>query len=129
MKGLSVRQPWALLLVQGVKDVENRSWGTEYRGPLLIHAPKAIEVIAYSYLLGRGIELPPFGDLKSGVILGSVDLVDCTQRQSSKWHEDRQWGWYVQTPVEFEQAIPWRGHLGLFEVSDEVLAAAGCKKS
>jgi ASCH domain len=35
---LSVRQPWAWLIVNGVKDNENRSWRTDHRGPLLIHA-------------------------------------------------------------------------------------------
>lgn len=38
MKYLTVRQPWAWLLVNGHKDIENRSWPTKYRGPLLIHA-------------------------------------------------------------------------------------------
>ena len=38
MKALSVRQPWAHLIVTGIKRVENRFWETPYRGPLLIHA-------------------------------------------------------------------------------------------
>ena len=38
MRVLSVRQPWASLLVRGVKDIENRTWSTTYRGPVLIHA-------------------------------------------------------------------------------------------
>jgi len=38
LKTLSVKQPWAALLCAGVKDVENRSWKTGYRGTLLIHA-------------------------------------------------------------------------------------------
>ncbi|HHY88739.1 MAG TPA: ASCH domain-containing protein, partial [Chloroflexi bacterium] len=40
MKALSVRQPWAWLIAQGYKTVENRTWATNYRGPLLIHAGK-----------------------------------------------------------------------------------------
>jgi len=38
MKVLSVKQPWAWLIVEGIKPVENRSWNTAHRGPLLIHA-------------------------------------------------------------------------------------------
>ncbi len=38
MKTLSVKQPWSTLICTGIKDVENRTWRTEYRGPLLIHA-------------------------------------------------------------------------------------------
>jgi hypothetical protein len=38
MKILSVRQPWASLIVNGFKDVENRTWPTRYRGRILVHA-------------------------------------------------------------------------------------------
>jgi len=38
MKTLSVQQPWATLLCAGIKDVENRSWDTTFRGTVLIHA-------------------------------------------------------------------------------------------
>ena len=38
MRVLSVRQPWASLLVRGVKRIEIRSWDTDYRGTLAIHA-------------------------------------------------------------------------------------------
>jgi hypothetical protein len=40
MKALSIRQPYATLVCAGVKDVENRSWSTKYRGRLLIHASR-----------------------------------------------------------------------------------------
>jgi hypothetical protein len=38
MRALTIRQPWAWLIVHGHKDLENRTWCTSYRGPLLIHA-------------------------------------------------------------------------------------------
>jgi len=38
MRAVTIRQPWAELIVRGEKDVENRSWRTRHRGPLLIHA-------------------------------------------------------------------------------------------
>jgi len=38
MKAISLLQPWATLVVTGVKTIETRSWGTKYRGPILIHA-------------------------------------------------------------------------------------------
>jgi|ERR1700758_4475866 hypothetical protein len=37
MKVIVIRQPWAWLIVNGFKDIENRSWRTRYRGPLMIH--------------------------------------------------------------------------------------------
>ena len=45
MKTLSVRQPWANLIVRGIKDIENRSWKTNFRGRILIHAPNKSEPI------------------------------------------------------------------------------------
>src|SRR5436189_5084024 len=38
MKALSVRQPWAWLIVNGYKDIENRDWATKRRGRIWIHA-------------------------------------------------------------------------------------------
>ena len=43
MKAISIRQPWAWLIVHGYKDVENRTWATKYRGPILIHAGKTLD--------------------------------------------------------------------------------------
>jgi hypothetical protein len=40
MKVISIRQPWAELIVRGKKDIENRTWNTCYRGPLAIHPPR-----------------------------------------------------------------------------------------
>ncbi|NBF09766.1 ASCH domain-containing protein [Pseudomonas sp. Fl4BN1] len=42
MKALSIRQPWAWLIIHGGKDVENRSWHTKYRGRFLVHASKGM---------------------------------------------------------------------------------------
>mgnify|MGYP002359850962 FL=1 len=43
MKALSIRQPWAGLIIHGYKDIENRDWPTRYRGPLLVHAPLPLD--------------------------------------------------------------------------------------
>lgn len=40
MKALTLWQPWATLIAIGAKTIETRSWGTDYRGPLAIHAAK-----------------------------------------------------------------------------------------
>jgi hypothetical protein len=37
-KAITLWQPWAYLLVQGIKKFETRGWPTKYRGPLAIHA-------------------------------------------------------------------------------------------
>ena len=38
MKAITIKQPWASLIVHGIKDIENRTWRTNYRGRVLIHA-------------------------------------------------------------------------------------------
>jgi hypothetical protein len=40
MKAITIKQPWAFLIVEGVKDIENRTWKTNFRGRVLIHASK-----------------------------------------------------------------------------------------
>jgi hypothetical protein len=59
MRALSVRQPWATLLVKGTKDVENRSWRVSYRGLLLICAGLRVEPgPEYDFLVASGVEMP-----------------------------------------------------------------------
>lgn len=43
MKTLTLKQPWASLIANGYKKYEFRTWKTNYRGPILIHAGKGIE--------------------------------------------------------------------------------------
>ena len=40
MKAITIKQPWASLIVAGIKDIENRTWKTSFRGRVLIHAAK-----------------------------------------------------------------------------------------
>ena len=67
MKALTIKQPWASLIIYGDKDVENRSWPTSYRGPLLIHAGKGYDVNGDQYI---DAPIP----LEAGGIIGQVDL-------------------------------------------------------
>ena len=71
MKVLTIKQPWATLIMQGDKRFEFRSWQTKYRGELLIHAGKGIDKEALNRLKKY---LPK--ELPSGQILGKVTLVD-----------------------------------------------------
>ena len=43
MKIITLRQPWATLVAEGIKKYEFRSWKTNYRGKILIHAGKSLE--------------------------------------------------------------------------------------
>lgn len=85
MKALSVRQPWAWLIVSGGKDVENRKWKTTYRGPVLIHASRKIDRESYDRLKKEGVNLPPLEKLQTGGIVGQSEIVDCVEVSDSVW--------------------------------------------
>ena len=74
MKVLSLLQPWASLVVMGIKTVETRSWSTNYRGSLLIHAGlrKAGGLILNNSIINQHI--PSFKELPYGGIIGLVTL-------------------------------------------------------
>jgi hypothetical protein len=125
MKVLSVRQPWASLIVLGYKDIENRSWATSYRGPLLIQSSARslpAELRAARGLCGRlGITIPD--DLPLGGIVGITCLVDCVACSDSPWFSGPV-GWKLadSRPLPF---IPLRGQLGLFNPSVALVAQLG----
>ena len=96
MKTLSIKQPWAYLIACGLKDIENRTWKTKYRGKILIHASFKSDNEPYQLFTDeqwREIEknqMDPdvfnsYSDL--GMIIGEVDIVDCVINHSSIWAE------------------------------------------
>lgn len=89
MKALSIRQPWAWLIVNGFKDIENRNWRSFTRGLVLIHAGKAMSEEEYleAFVLAQqnGVMLPPADDLERGGIVGEAEMVDCVTYSDSPW--------------------------------------------
>lgn len=140
MKALSIRQPWAGLIVAGYKDVENRGWFTPYRGQLLIHASRTFEgdmetmrFIASRLDVPTGVailqmRMKPF-DHNRGCIIGAAEIwnmqdIDMMPKDypQSGWRDWDQYGWYLRNPLLFPEPIPFRGQLGLFDVPDELVA-------
>jgi hypothetical protein len=122
MKILVVRQPWAWLIVHGYKDIENRSWRTHYRGPLLIQAAAcepSDEALAAARR--RRVKLPAQFD--TGGIVGMVKVVDCVEASRSKWFEGPL-GWVLADacPLPF---VFHKGRLGLFEADKRLLRRLG----
>lgn len=122
MKALSIRQPWAWLILNAGKDIENRDWPTSVRGRFLIHASKGMTRDEYEdgedtlRVIDKRIELPPFEALERGGIVGSAVLTDCVQKSPSLWFFGR-YGFELRDvlPLPFR---PYRGQLGFFEVDD-----------
>jgi hypothetical protein len=115
LPALSVRQPWAWLIVSGLKDIENRPRRTHYRGPLLIHAGLSLESYNeenVAWLNQKyGIHIPK--ELHTGGIVGIVDVVDCVANHKSEWFIKGNFGWVIanQRRLDFR---PCKGALGIF---------------
>ena len=128
MKVLTIKQPWATLIMQGYKRFEFRSWQTKYRGDLLIHAGKGIDKEALKRLEKY---LPE--ELTTRKILGKVTLVDCI-KMSPEFKEkllkenrdiytkssfQENYGWQMDNVQVFKEPIEAKGHLSLWEYNIE----------
>jgi hypothetical protein len=119
VKVLSIRQPWAWLILTGHKSIENRTWNTHYRGPLYIHAginmhDRPIEDIERQFKIKIDRNAMPMG-----AIIGRVDLVDVVMRSTSSWFEGPV-GFVLRNP-EIIKPVPYRGRQGLFDVPASVV--------
>lgn len=139
MKALSIRQPWAWLILHAGKDIENRDWSSRYPTYLkaccmardgeriLIHAAKGMTRAEYEYALDAthwvsqitplpaGLVMPLFGDLPRGGIVGSARIARVVNRHESPWF----FGpiGLVLTDVRSEPFRPCQGALGFFDVT------------
>jgi len=122
---ISVRQPWAWLIIHAGKDIENRCWPTKFRGPVLIHAAKGMTEMEYreacrfmatdSRLSDALHKLPPMEDLERGGIIGQCEIVDCVTESESPWFMG-EFGFVIRNPQPLEFR-PFRGALNFFKVT------------
>jgi len=117
LKALSIRQPWAWLIVEGWKDIENRNWWTNFRGRFYVHASKTFDVEAYFALSRRAdlnLDLPARAEFHRGGIIGAATLVDCVHQHESGWFEGP-FG-FVLADHQRLKFVPCRGALKFFTV-------------
>lgn len=123
MKALSIRQPWAWLIVHGGKDVENRTWQTQIRGRFLVHASQGMSRQEYfeaaEFARSRGVTLPAFDALVRGGIIGSVELYDCALYSPSPWYMGEV-AWALRDPMPLP-FTPMKGRLRFFNVGLQAL--------
>jgi len=82
MKVLSLKQPWAELVVSGRKQIEIRKWNTNFRGRFLIHSSKISDKDAMKKF--------GFSELDLGCIIGEVELVDVIKYTPKEFEKDRE---------------------------------------
>ena len=112
MKALSIKNPWAWLIVNGHKDIENRNWPTKYRGTVLVHAGKKFDDDSMAFLemhMGITVPLAPF----RGGIIGQVDIVDCVTESDIDWFMGK-YGFVLENAKQFYNPRVCKGMLGFF---------------
>lgn len=120
MKIISIRQPWASLIVHGIKDIENRTWRTNHRGPVLIHASQRVDNVTENELLHRfGVKMPK--KLPTAGVVGVVDVIDCTEDHPSKWFNGEGFGFVLKNARQL-RFQSWPGQLGIREAPPALLA-------
>lgn len=152
MKALTIKQPWASLIAHGIKDIENRTWKTNFRGRIFIHASakpagSTLNLLnqeqqrkweSHLYTLDR---LPGYPE---SAIIGEVDIVDCVINHSSIWAEKTHYpvnpaehpikpifNWVLANPVLYDKPIlNVKGKLSFWEFNpyegkDNVLPPIG----
>jgi len=118
---LSIRQPWAWLILNGGKNIENRTWPTNVRGRVLIHASKGMTRAEYDDAMNFVVTNPripltfappDFNQLERGGLVGEVEIVDCVNKSESPWFFGP-FGFVLRNPVK-KLFLPLKGQLGFF---------------
>lgn len=142
MKALSIRQPWAWLIVRPdltdpatraaafaageIKDIENRTWATKHRGPFLVHAGQTFDMDGYLWVKSRfpKIPLPRLGQYDLGGTIGQAELTDSVPPEKARNGQLKS-RWYMgehafivgnSAPLPFRKV---KGKLNFFEVKPE----------
>jgi ASCH domain len=117
LMALSVRQPWAWLITQGIKDIENRSYRlVTLPKRVLIHASSnfpAIEEEDWTqWNAWAGRKIPLEHDI--GGIVGVATITACMRRHGSVWKDPASWGWVLEDarPLPFREC---KGAVGFFK--------------
>ena len=131
MKVLSLTEPYATLIKTGVKKIETRSWKTNYRGKLYIHASSTKMPKRYkeNYEL---ISLVDLDNLNYGNIICSCDLVDCVEmtdefindikkNRKNEYitgiYSNGRYAWIFKNIKILDNPIKAKGHLGIWNFS------------
>lgn len=119
---LSIRQPWAELILRNRKKIEIRTWESKYRGKVLLHTGKIIDEIS----------MKKYGmtNLFCGGLIGIFNLTAIIPFDRSNWEEWRlhhlsddpfregYYAWIIKDPIRFVKPIEAKGDVGLFQIDD-----------
>ena len=131
MKALSLLQPWASLVAVGAKKIETRSWRTNYRGPLAIHASRGWTMESQDLCDRFRFNLETA--LPFGAIIATADLIDCMSTSDltlTLTMKERAFGdyspgrfaWILANVHRLDAPIHCKGRLGIWDVPAQILA-------
>ena len=153
MKALTLTQPWATLIAIGAKRIETRSWGTDFRGPLAIHAAKGLGPVGGMRGLTEQCDVPVFAralrqmghhehenPLPRGAIIAVATLANVrridmklraeVQSQTVTPNEiefgdytSGRYAWILENVEALPEPIPCNGALSLWDIPSEIMAA------
>lgn len=127
MKVLSLTEPYATLIKNGIKTIETRSWKTNYRGKLYIHA-SSTKISKECKDNKELMSLVNINELNYGNIICSCDIVDCVemtdefiekiQRNRSEYisgvYSKGRYAWILENIEVLEKPIKAKGYLGIW---------------
>ena len=124
MKVLSIKEPFATLIKDGVKIYETRSWKTNYRGEIYIHASLSLSKSERVESANKYLK----SEIKPGFILCKCELVDCIpmtdefikyiNKETSEYdyglYSEGRYAWKLKVLEVFDEPIPAKGKLGIW---------------
>lgn len=124
MKVLSIKEPFAALIKDGVKIYETRSWKTNYRGEIYIYASLSLSKSERLESASKYLK----SEIKPGCILCKCELVDCIpmtdefikyiNEETSEYdyglYSEGRYAWKLRVLEVLEKPIPAKGKLGIW---------------
>lgn len=131
MKVISIIEPWASLIKEGIKEIETRSWKTNYRGKIYIHASLK-KVSKKDERINNLVSLLEDKDFKYGHIIAEAELVDCIYMDEQFLKEIKEnkqeyicgeyslgrYAWKLSNIKVLDKPIPAKGNLGIWNYND-----------
>lgn len=131
MKVISIIEPWASLIKEGIKEIETRSWKTNYRGKIYIHASLK-KVSKKDERINNLVSLLEDKDFKYGHIIAEAELVDCIYMDEQFLKEIKEnnqeyicgeyslgrYAWKLSNIKVLDKTIPAKGNLGIWNYND-----------
>lgn len=126
LKALSIKQPWAWLIVNGYKDLENRKALKHLKGTFLIHAGASFDLNGFVWVKDnntKGVLNIPHDsvfrdmfdtDFEKGGIVGYVEFNGSVQESDSPWFAGEGFNGLVITKAHTLPFVPCKGQQGVF---------------